>query len=122
MDEPNYPIEARVAVHAERLDQLEEEQLRHRARLHDLEADRATLMLLARRVDDLAVSSKEMGEKIAAIGDGVQALLLSRARGEGVETERKRWLDSRRFVIATFVALACGLVGAIATLVWLALG
>lgn len=78
------PLEVSVAVHEERLDQIEEEQLRHRQRIHDLESDRATLRLLSRQVSDL-VTAVERTAKQAAL-EAIDMAMQSRD-----ELGRRRW-------------------------------
>lgn len=59
------PIEVRIAVAEERLDTIEEEQLRHRQRLHELEGDRATMKLLGERLEQLSRSVERSAKQAA---------------------------------------------------------
>lgn len=59
------PLEVRIAVAEERIENLEEEQLRQRGRLHNLEADRALLKLAIERLDELARSLESASRKAA---------------------------------------------------------
>lgn len=87
-----------MAVVESRLRTVETEQQRARERLHELETDRATIRLLAKRVDDLADSVNQIAEsaaeravsKMVAARDrtrltryGVAAALLSSGAGVG---------------------------------------
>lgn len=62
----------------------------------------------------------------AELSAKLDALYLQSAKEEGVEqgaeVARRMLIDSRRFVITTIIALVVGLIGSVATLVWLALG
>lgn len=78
------PLEVQVAVHEERLDQLEQEQLRHRQRLHDLEGDRATIRLISRQLDQLA-GAVETNAKRAAL-EAIDLAMKGRD-----EIGRRRW-------------------------------
>jgi chromosome segregation ATPase len=125
-DGKNPALEVQVAVHAQRINDLEEEQLRHRQRLHDLEGLRATVQLVTQRLDQLAMQVAGAVAQTADISRDVKQILLAMAKGEGrvegVSQERTRWLDSRRFVITTIVTLVVGLAAAVATIVWLKAG
>jgi hypothetical protein len=115
------PIGVRVALHGERIETLEEEQLRTRERLHNLEQDRIALKLIAQRVDDMADAAKLTAVTIATVNNDVKSLVLAEAVRAGERDERRSWLSSRRFVISTFVALAAvvvTLVGVVAALIW----
>lgn len=54
-----------VAVNTDNITRLFAEQERFRIRLHTLESDRATVLLLAQKVDDLAKSLPAMVERAA---------------------------------------------------------
>ena len=71
---------------------------------------------------EVAATQKENDGRFVAIDHKLDLLLTEKNQRDGAAVERKGWLDSRRFVISTFVALSVGLVGAVATLVWLAVG
>lgn len=78
------PLEVTVAVHEERLDQIEQEQLRHRQRIHDLEGDRATLRLMAKQIEQLA-SGLEKTARQAAL-EAIEMALQSKD-----EIGHRRW-------------------------------
>ena len=67
-----------------------------------------------------ALTQKENDARFGAIDHKLDLLLTEKNQRDGAATERKGWLESRRFVVTTLVALVVGLVGAVATLVWLA--
>lgn len=131
-------LEERMTALAADLQEARTEQDRHRGRIHALESESAAIKALAETVRELpshmrelAVSSASQAVQaalessaITELRADVRALLLGSARldGEhaGRQGERSRWLESRRFVVTTLVALACGLIAAVATLVWLA--
>jgi hypothetical protein len=78
------PLEVEVAVHAERLDQIEAEQLRHRQRIHDLEGDRATLRFISDQVRDLSASIGTTAKQAA-----LEAIDLAMEARD--ELGRRRW-------------------------------
>lgn len=78
------PLEVTVAVHEERLDQIEQEQLRHRQRIHDLEGDRATLRLMGKQVESLVTAVEKTARQAA-----LEAIDLA-MKGRD-ELGRKRW-------------------------------
>jgi hypothetical protein len=115
------PLEVRVALHGERIDGLEEEQLRTRDRLHNLESDRIALRLIAQRVDDMAESNKVTAQQVVSVSNDVKTLVLAEARRAGERDERTSWLSSRRFVVTSLLTLAgvvVALLAVIATLIW----
>lgn len=59
------PLEVRMAVAEERLDNVEEEQLRQRLRIHDLESDRATLRLVVKQMEELAANVATVARQAA---------------------------------------------------------
>jgi hypothetical protein len=115
------PIAVRVALHGERIESLEEEGLRTRDRLHNLESDRIALRLIAQRVDDMAEAAKVTAHTVSSVSDDVKALVLAEERRSGERDARSSWLSSRRFVVTTLLAGAAvivALVSALATLIW----
>jgi hypothetical protein len=78
------PVEVIVAVHEERLDQIEAEQMRHRQRLHDLESDRQTLRFISEQVRDLAASVGSTAKQAAL--DAIDLAMESKD-----ELGRRRW-------------------------------
>lgn len=71
---------------------------------------------------EVAAQQKENDSRFVAIDHKLDLLLTEKNQRDGAASERRRWLDSRRFVVTTVVALGVGLVASIATLVWLAVG
>lgn len=115
-------IKVKIGIHDERLDNLEEEQMRTRDRLHVLEQDRIALKLISQRVDDMASAAKTTAAQIVEVSSDVKTLLLAHAHNDGASDERKSWLSSRRFVVTSLLTLGTlvvGLVSALATIVWL---
>jgi hypothetical protein len=80
----NRPLEVDVAVHEERLDQIEAEQLRHRQRIHDLEGDRATLRYISEQVRELSTSIGTTAKQAA-----LEAIDLAMESKD--ELGRRRW-------------------------------
>jgi hypothetical protein len=78
------PLEVAVAVHEERLDQIESEQLRHRQRLHDLEGDRATLRFISDQVRELSATIGTTAKQAAL--EAIDLAMESRD-----ELGRRRW-------------------------------
>ena len=78
------PIYVRVAVAEERLDTLEEEQLRQRDRLHALENDRATIRLLAEQITQLSQGIERIAKRAAQ--DAIDMAMDHRD-----EIGRRRW-------------------------------
>jgi len=107
-------IEVRVALHEQRIDDLEIEQTRTRDRLHALENDRIAMKLMAQQVENLAETGKLNAGTLSRLDDKVTQLVVAQAREAGEEATRRDWLSSRRFVIRTFVACA-GLIVALAS-------
>lgn len=70
-------------------------------------------------IDRLASQVAETNGKIDAISN---ALAHNDGVEQGEESANRRWLDSRRFALTLIATLGCGLVGSVATLVWLAVG
>lgn len=101
------PLEVRVAVLEERTDGLEEEQLRHRQRLHDLEGDRATLKLISAQVTELTATVERTAKQAA-----LEAIELAMQAKD--DLGRKRW-GLRAQWVAVGVAFG-GLVVALAAL------
>lgn len=102
------PLEVQVAVHEERIAQLEEEQLRHRQRLHDLEGDRATLKLVAQQLEQLAAAVEKTAKQAA-----LEAIDLA-MKGRD-ELGRRRWLLRMQWIgmgaaVATAVAAVVALI------------
>src|SRR5438067_13024265 len=58
-------LASQVAVNTDNISRLFGEQERLRERLHSVESDRATVLLLAQKVDNLAVSLPQMVERAA---------------------------------------------------------
>ena len=69
-----------------------------------------------------ATHEAEDDKHFREINTKLDTLFEEKQRRDGASEERKGWLDSRKFTITTIVALSCGLVSAVATLVWLATG
>jgi predicted translin family RNA/ssDNA-binding protein len=65
-------IAARVAVNTDNITRLWDEQERIRERLHTLESDRATVLLLAQKVSDLSAELPVMVKRAAT--DAAQAV------------------------------------------------
>lgn len=78
------PLEVAVAVHEERLDQIEAEQLRHRQRIHDLEGDRQTLRFISEQVRDLTATVATTAKQAA-----LEAIDLAMEARD--ELGRRRW-------------------------------
>ena len=57
-----------------------------------------------------------------SLDNRVKTLEIWRATVSGGEQERRVWIDSRRFVYGLAVTAVAGLLAAVATLVWLAVG
>lgn len=78
------------------------------------------------RLDRMNGSIDRLANQVSETNGKIDGITVSLARSDGLEqgeeTARRGFLDSRRFIITTIVVLACGLVGAVATLVWLATG
>lgn len=70
----------------------------------------------------LSLALEPITEKLDAVHVDVRMLIDDKSARSGAADERRRWLDSRRFVVTTMIALAVGLIGSVATLVWLAAG
>lgn len=70
------------------------------------------------RVLELALNP--IVEKLDEVHSDVRALRDDRSERSGAAGERRRWVDSRRFVVTTIVALTGALLASVATLVWLA--
>jgi hypothetical protein len=100
------PLPERVARLEVRVEDVEQEQLRARRRLHELETDRATIRLLAAQVKDLADSAERLATNAA-----------ERALSIGLDRVRKAHRDEWRYRL-TWVSAGGALVGAIATLVF----
>lgn len=77
---------------------------------------------LAAFKSEQVLTQKENEARFVAIDHKLDLLLAEKNQRDGATVERKGWLDSRRFIVSTIVALVVGLVGAVATLVWLAVG
>lgn len=69
------------------------------------------------RVLELALNPIE--ETLDEVRADVKLLLADRSERKGAADERSRWLDSRRFTLGLIVTLVVGLVGAVATILWL---
>lgn len=106
MSHPERLIEVTVAVHEERLDQLEQEQLRHRQRLHGLEADRATIRLVSKQLSQLSASVETSAKRAA-----LEAIDLA-MKGRD-ELGRRRWTLRLQWV-AIGATVATAVVEAIA--------
>lgn len=75
------PLEARVAVVENRVDNIEQETMHTRTRLHDLESDRSTLRLLSRQMGEIVSQTETVAQ---------------RAAERAVELARKRNLTAHR--------------------------
>lgn len=117
----NEPLEVSVALHGERIESLEEEGLRTRDRLHNLESDRIALKLISQRVDDMAEAAKVTAQTVSSVAGNVQTLVIAEARRSGERDERRSWLSSRRFVVTSLLALSAvvvALLSVVVTLIW----
>lgn len=76
------------------------------------------------RLDRMNGSIDRLANQVSETNSKIDSIANSMARSDGVdegESVRNRvLLDSRRFVITTIVTLACGFIGSVATLIWLA--
>jgi hypothetical protein len=104
------PLEVRIAVAENRLDNIEEEQLRHRMRLHDLEADRATLRLIVGQLEKLATEVPKVAKQAA-----LEAIDLA--------MDHRDELGNRRWTLRVqWLALGVTFGGLVATVVLLVTG
>jgi hypothetical protein len=110
----NVPSEVRLALHEQRIVDLEGEQKRTRERLHTIEQDRIALKLMAQQVENLAETGKLTTGTLNRLDEKVNTLLLAQAREEGEDSTRRDWLSSRRFVTRALIAGA-GLIVALGT-------
>ena len=110
MTEHTYPLELLRAELSSAISNLKVDLIDRFASKRDLEQFRQDFA--AHQVDD----EKHFRE----INSKLDALLTEKSQRDGAAEERQGWLDSRKFTITTIVALSCGLVSAVATLVWLA--
>lgn len=81
-----------LGEHDVRLDHLESEMLRTRGRIHDIESDRNAIRLLA-------ATTKELGEKIKELADGVDAIA-ERAVEHVLRRRRDETRDGWRYFLA----------------------
>lgn len=107
-------LEVQVALHAQRIGDLEHEQTRTRDRLHVIEQDRIALKLMAQQLEALAETGKLTATTLNRLDSKVNDLLISQARDEGEEATRRDWLSSRRFVTRALIAGA-GVIVALAS-------
>lgn len=106
--------DVQIALHAQRLTDLEAEIKRTRDRLHLIEQDRIAMKLMAQQMEALAESGKLGAATLARLDSKVNDLLISQARDEGEDATRRDWLSSRRFVTRTLIASA-GVIVALAS-------
>jgi len=107
-------LEVQVALHAQRIGDLESEQTRTRDRLHVIEQDRIALKLMAQQMETLAETGRLTAGTLSRLDAKVNDLLIAKARDEGEDDTRRDWLNSRRFVTRTLIAGA-GLIVALAS-------
>lgn len=108
--------EVKIALHEQRIGDLEEEQIRTRDRLHTLEQDRIALKLMAQQMEGLAESLRMSTATLARLDAKVTELVIAQARDEGEDAHRRDWLSSRRFVTGVLIASAGVIVSLVSTL------
>jgi hypothetical protein len=81
LNDTDATLEQQVAVNSDNITRLFVEQEHMRDRLHTLESDRATVLLLAQKVDNLALSLPEQVRRAAELAADAVAERAARARG-----------------------------------------
>jgi predicted RNase H-like nuclease (RuvC/YqgF family) len=80
LDDTDASLEETVAVNSDNITRIFAEQERFRERLHTLESDRATVLLLAQKVDNLARDLPEQVRRAAELAAEIVAERATRAR------------------------------------------
>jgi hypothetical protein len=80
LDETEHALAEQVAVNTDNISRLFAEQEKQRDKLHVLESDRATVLLLAQKVDNLAAELPEQVRRAAELAAEKVAEATSRAR------------------------------------------
>lgn len=82
LEDTDATLEQQVAVNSDNISRLFAEQEHMRERLHTLESDRATVLLLAQKVDNLALALPEQVRRAAELAAESVAAKAARARLE----------------------------------------
>ena len=80
LDDTDATLEQQVAVNSDNITRLFAEQEHLRERLHTLEADRATVLLLAQKVDNLVLALPEQVRRAAELAAETVAATAAQAR------------------------------------------